>query len=298
MSVPRATATAVLPPLAATNQSLSLSSTAHADELRALRVQQRSDERVTRLNGLVEEFGAFNEKLHASEWAEREAAEARLQACERTIERLQQNTAAEVEARLAVVENVRAGLEAQAAKLESAQTARLVDARRSVEVDIALVDNRLERADVIFEQEKVATQRAIERAHAALLRMLLELRDALGVEIAMRIEREALTASRISDEVFALQELLQGEAGAFQTALGSLRDSHEQARGLLVKSDEAFKHGLMAQLTACQRALKAECEERYAAERQFVATLQDYAGGLVDGLKNVNKRVRDDGAVR
>jgi hypothetical protein len=282
----------------ADNASALLATTARADELRALRARIQSDQRVTKLNALVDEFNGFNETLHAAEGGERDDVEARVQVCERTIERLQRNIAAEVEARFAVTDDVVVNLEAQAANLERAQAERLVEARRAVRVDLALTDNRIELAAVVCEQERIAAQRAIERAHKALLAMLLELRDALGVEIAMRIEREALTAQRIADQVFALQELLQGEAGAFQAALGHMRDEHEQERGLLVKSDDAFKHGLMTQLTSAQRALKAEVEERSAVERQLVSNLQDYAGGLVDGLRNVNRRVHDDGVVR
>ena len=196
------------------------------------------------------------------------------------------------------MDDVSINLAAQADNLDRAQAARLVDARRAVDVDIASTRSRLELADVVFEQERVASHRVIERAHAALLKTLRELRDALGVEIAARIEREAACAQQVAAQAFALQELLQGEAGAFQASLGQLRDAQEQARALLVKSDDAFKHSLMTQLTGCQRALKAECEERYAVEKQFVANLQDYAGGLIDGLKNVNLRVHDDGVIR
>ncbi|KAJ1631093.1 SF-assemblin/beta giardin-domain-containing protein [Pavlovales sp. CCMP2436] len=271
---------------------------ANADELRANRAAQQSDDRVAKLNQLVDEFGAFNTELHASEWAVREADEVRMQRSEQTIGRLQRLIAGEVEARIAVTEDVATNLDAQCDNLAHAQAERLVAAKLSVEVDLAFTENRIELATVTFEQDRVATQRAIERAHVALLKMLLELRDALGVEIATRIEREALAAQRVADEVFALQELLQGEAGAFQASLGHMRDAQEQARTMLVKSDEAFKLGIMAQLTACQRDLKAECDERFAVEKQLVASLEDYAGGLEDGLRNVNMRVRDDGQIR
>lgn len=273
----------------------SLGGTASADELRALRAQLQSEARVAKLNGLVEQFAATNDEVHASEWAERDAREARLQALEQTIGRLQGGIVAEVEARAGVLGGIDASLEAQAANLRSAQAARLADARAGLEVDLSVPDNRLERADVVFEQDRIATQRAIERAHASLLETLAELRDALGVEIATRIEREARTAKRTSDELFALQGLTQGEAGAFQASLGHVRDAQEQGAAMLAKSDEAFKHGLLQQLTAAQRELKAEGEARAAVERQLVASLEDYAGGYIDGLKNVNARVHAEG---
>jgi len=282
----------------AMSASGSLLDTTNADELRELRVQQRSDERVATLNRLVDDFNDFNEDLHTSEQEQRESAEARTQRLERYIERLQGNIAVEAQQRMEVVEDLYTNLDQQCANLDAEQADRLVDARKTVEVDIALLDNRIERTDVVFEEDKIATQRAIERAHRQLLRTLQELKDALGVEIAMRIEREASTAAKISDEVFALQELLQGEAGAFQATLGQMRDDEEDAAALLVKSNEAFKHAIMRQLTKCQRDLRTEMEERRAVEKQFIANLQDYAGGLIDGLKNVNRRVRNDGLIR
>jgi hypothetical protein len=271
---------------------------ANADEVRELRAQTRSDARVGTLNALVDGFETFNAGLRADDWAEREAGEARLQGVEATLERLHRNLATEVEARIDVVACVATSLSAQCDALDGNQAARLADARARVEVGLALLDNRIEAAHVVFARDQIATTRAIERAHAALLKTLLELRDALGVEIATRIEREARTAAAVSDQVFALQQLPQGEAGAFQATLGHNRDEQEAARAMLARSDDAFKHSLMSQLTACQRALRAECEERLAVEKQFVANLQDYAGGLIDGLRNVNRQVREDGAIR
>lgn len=278
--------------------SLAAMDVAPGPEASAARNEARAADRAATLNTLVQSFERFGEEVHVDETAQRTESEARIARLEGRLGALQAAIAAEVDDRIVAVHAVESVLDAQVRALDGNQAARLAEAKDVWTVDVTVDDAREEQAGVVFAEDCVATERAIKRAHVALLKSVEDMRERLGLEIAAREVGEAAAARRATEELASAAAQIQGEAGDFQATLGHLRDDEEAAHVLLGRSNERFKQSALEQLTAAQKLLKAEAQVRLATEAQLVATLEGYAGGLTEGLRNVNKLVREDGALR
>ena len=128
----------------------------------------------------------------------------------------------------------------------------------------------------------------IEHLAQGVAAKLDETRQAIDDEKVSRLEREAQILKRTGEDIFRLQEKIDGETTVREAALQTL---HTEIHGSITNrtgADEKFHSLILGEMASLKNKLQTEQEQRRSEDEQIVLAINAYTKALQDGLRIVN----------
>ena len=139
-----------------------------------------------------------------------------------------------------------------------------------------------------LKQESEQRRMDIEHLAQGVAAKLDETRQAIDDEKVSRLEREAQILKRTGEDIFRLQEKIDGETTVWEAALQTL---HTEIHGSITNrtgADEKFHSLILGEMASLKNKLQMEQEQRRSEDEQIVLAINAYTKALQDGLRIVN----------
>ncbi|KAI8470508.1 MAG: striated microtubule associated system I fiber component [Monoraphidium minutum] len=240
-----------------------------------------------KLEHVAERFSAFYSDLEQEKQQRRLAEASRYQALADSLVKLEKSLEAEVKRRAEADRQMQAHFEEELKAIQDRSAAQYAELSSSFRTSVEGLARTLQDLHGIVKEEREQRRQDIEHLAGTLVGKVNECVAALDEERVGRVESETKVVRQVGADLLRLQERLEGEKGAREAELGSLRSEIHEVLGNRNVTDEKFQAVVLDELAMLKGAVTAEREERVAEDDEIIMAVNDYTKALQDGLRIV-----------
>ncbi|KAJ4457334.1 putative Ubiquitin-activating enzyme E1 1 [Paratrimastix pyriformis] len=259
----------------AAGDDVELPPTPHKDQLSPL---------TQRLSLLQSRFSSFHSDIETEAQQRRADDEIRVQALREVVTKIEKNLTLEIKRRQEADRTLQGLIEQRVTGLQEALETDLKDKLRQIMTAVESLNTRITQLEHEIRDEKECRQKEVEDTNAILLRQLNQLQNTFEMEKMARLERENQIVKRAGDDCFRLQERMDAEKVGREAALTQLRDDWSENERVRGKADEQFRAHVLGEIAALHNILQTEQQSREQSEAHIVATVDEIAARLQEGL--------------
>jgi hypothetical protein len=242
-----------------------------------------------RLAHVAEKFGKFYDDLENTKAQRREVEIGRRNALYDQVQKLELDLETEIRRRQESDRLLREKVEADLKAMETGVAAHVREAQLELKASVEALSRAFAELHAGLREEREQRRVDVEHLAQSVVAKVDECQASVDDERVQRLEREAATLKRVGEDVFRLQEKVDGERGVREAAVAQLGSELRSLATRAETHDDTFQTIVLTEIAAVKSALNAEKEERVAEDEQIVHAINDYTRALQDGLRIVNQ---------
>ena len=207
----------------------------------------------------------------------------------RQVQKLELDLETEIRRRQESDRLLREKVEADLKAMETGVAAHVREAQLELKASVEALSRAFAELHAGLREEREQRRVDVEHLAQSVVAKVDECQASVDDERVQRLEREAATLKRVGEDVFRLQEKVDGERGVREAAVAQLGSELRSLATRAETHDDTFQTIVLTEIAAVKSALNAEKEERVAEDEQIVHAINDYTRALQDGLRIVNQ---------
>jgi hypothetical protein len=148
-----------------------------------------------------------------------------------------------------------------------------------------ILTKRSASLEKIISEEREHTRKIINDLKLGILSQLEDLKSIVEQERVARIEKETQILKKLTEEVYKLSEKVQLEKSKKDQTLTMLREEFQKNEIERSQAHEHFRQRVLEELNIMKQALKAETENREAAQEQIAITIDQIVSKIKESFK-------------
>lgn len=241
-----------------------------------------------KLEHVAERFSAFYNDLEQEKQNRKIAESSKHQMLHESVVKLEKSLEAEIKRRAESDKQLQAHFENEVRTLQERTSLQLTDIQQAFKGSLEGLSRTVQDLHSIIKEEREQRRSDIEHLATSLVSKVNECVTALEEERIQRMDAHGIALKRFGEDIFRVQEKIDGEKTIREAELAQLRSEIHDALGNRNISDEKFQAVVMEEIANLRSALSMERDERVAEDDEIVQAINDYTRALQDGLRIVN----------
>lgn len=241
-----------------------------------------------RLGQVADRFTDFYRTLENEKQQKRQIDASRYTSLSELTSKVEAMVVEETSRRRREAKETRDHLDKQLEAMDAKFTKQLGDMQAGLKASLDSLSRTFAELHNGLKQESEQRRMDIEHLAQGVAAKLDETRQAIDDEKVSRLEREAQILKRTGEDIFRLQEKIDGETTVWEAALQTL---HTEIHGSITNrtgADEKFHSLILGEMASLKNKLQMEQEQRRSEDEQIVLAINAYTKALQDGLRIVN----------
>lgn len=241
-----------------------------------------------KLSRVTEKFSSLYSELEQERQARRQEEHQRQRTVQETLNRLEDFVHAQTQKQQDAQAQLRSYVDAEIKAMHDRVSAQLRDSQLGLKTGLDAANRSLQDVKDALREEREQRISDMEFLSQSVAGKSEECMAAVEDVRLTTLEREAQSLKRIGDEVYHLQQQMDGERLTRETTLGQLQSELQQLLSGRHAIDEKFQQLVLEEISTLKGDIDLERSERLQEDDQIVVAINEYTLALQDGLRIVS----------
>ncbi|KAL3158770.1 hypothetical protein ABBQ32_011498 [Trebouxia sp. C0010 RCD-2024] len=241
-----------------------------------------------KLSHVAEKFSTFYSEIENERQARRHQEASRHQQAQESLSHLEAFVKAQAQKQQEANAQLKAYIDDEIRAVHERISAQIRDSQLGLKACVDSLARNVQDLKDAMRDERVQRISDVEYISQAVRAKAEECLAAVDDERVARLEKEAQSLKRVSEEVFRVQKQIDSEKLARESASGQLQSDLQQLLNGRHVIDEKFQALVLDEIAGIKTEVQAEKEERISEDEQIVGAINEYTRALQDGLRIVS----------